>query len=421
VIYKRGLSALFFSTLLLRARALFLRGGSLFLRAGVLFLGAGALMLAGAFVLTTGSGCAKSAKGGSSVPVDTLPLAGTIAQTDTLRVMAYNVLNYGDDCQSLPQNLDVYFRTIIAYAHPDLLSCEKMNAFPSTPGAAYNSADEITNDVLNADFPGEYAYGTPTNLSNGSTMSTLFYNKQKLTYVRTETLVADITDFDLYKLYYNDVNLSITHDTTFLFVMVNHTQSGSSSTDRDAQVTQEMQALRGKFAVFPNLINMGDFNTASSLEAGYQAMVTSTDSATLLYNPPYYPDAELQYPGNWDVQPYLVYPYLTTSTRLSASIPNSCGTSGGAKSWYDHICLSPWLVKGSNYIQYLPHSYQTLGNDGNRFGVDINSTTPEVNASAPDSVINALWQLSNKYPVTVKLIVHANRNGQSPEDPVEHN
>jgi hypothetical protein len=117
----------------------------------------------------------------------------------------------------------------------------------------------------------------------------------------------------------------------------------------------------------------------------------------------------------------LVAPYLTTSTRSSASIPNTCGTSGGAKSWFDHIFISPWLVTGANYMQYIPNSYQTIGNDGNRLGVDINSTTPATNNSAPSSVINALFQFSNKYPVMLKLLVKANRNRVSPTDPVEKN
>ena len=138
-------------------------------------------------------------------------------------------------------------------------------------------------------------------------------------------------------------------------------------------------------------------------------------------DPPYYPDKILTYPGNWDVTPYLVSPFLTTSTRLSASIPNTCGTSGGAKGWYDHIFIAPWLISGKNYIKYISSSYKTIGNDANRMGVDINSTSPVINTSAPANVINALFQFSNKYPVMLKLQVTANRNAISPADPVEKN
>ena len=352
---------------------------------------------------------------------NTPPLPNTVDKTDTLQIMAYNVLNYGDGCQGPASVLDSFFKTIIQYVQPDLLSCEKMNAFYPVPGSFGNLADEITTNVLNAVFPNRYACAMSTNTAGAGDMSVLFYNQQKLHFVSRRTLVVDITDFNLYKFYYNDPNLPITHDTTFFYVVVNHTQSGSSSRDRDQQVTQEMQALRSEFASFPNLIDMGDFNTRSSLEAGYQAIVTSPDSSTLMSDPPYYPDKALTYPGNWDVTPYLAAPYLTTSTRQSASIPNACGTGGGAKSWYDHIFISSWVVKGSNYIQYLPHSYQTIGNDGNRLGINENSSTPVTNTSAPAAVIDALFQFSNKYPVAIKLLVKANRNAYSLPDPVEQN
>jgi hypothetical protein len=350
------------------------------------------------------------------------PLPNTMAKTDTLQVMAYNVLNYGDGCQGTTTILDGYLKTIVQYVKPDLLSCEKMTAFQVIPTILPNNlADDINNNALNAAFPGRYAYATPTNVSFADKMSVLFYNKQKLTFVKTETLVNNITDFDLYKLYYNDPNISVTHDTTFLYVIVNHTQSGSSSASRDQQVTQEMQNLRNKFAYLPNVINMGDFNTSSSYEQGYQAVVTSTDTATKMSDPPFYPDQNVKYPAQWENNRVAFEPYLTTSTRALITVPNGCGTSGGANSWYDHIFISPWLVSGSNYIKYIPNSYQTIGNDGNRIGVDINSTAPVINTSAPAAVLDALFQFSNKYPVAVKLQVRANRSAYSFVDPVEKN
>jgi hypothetical protein len=334
--------------------------------------------------------------------------------------MAYNVLGYGNSCQGSTATLNGYLKTIIQYAQPDLLSCEKMGDFLPASALPANFADDININALNVVFPGKYAYATPTNVTGADNMSVLFYNKQKLTFVKTETLEAYLTDFNLYKLYYNDPNLAITHDTTFLYILVNHTQSGTSTT-RDLQVSQYMQTLRAKFAYLPNLVNMGDFNTSNSYEAGYQSVITSPDTATKMSDPPFYPDKSVQYPAEWETSASSYASYLTTSTRALANIPNTCGTSGGAKSWYDHIFISPWLVNGTNYIKYIPNSYQTIGNDGNRIGVDINSATPSLNTSAPASVINALFQFSNKYPVTIKLLVKANRNAYSTTDPVERN
>jgi hypothetical protein len=380
-------------------------------------------LLAGAFLFAA---CSKSSKDITTTPPAKVvsitpgpPLPNTVDKTDTLNIMAYNVLSYGDMCQGSTTTLNGYFKTIIQYTQPDLLSCEKMNAFPVTSTLPVNLADNIRDSVLNAVFPGRYAYATVTNASGGDKMSVLFYNTQKLTFVKTETLVAYITDFDLYKLYYNDPNLSITHDTTFLYVVVNHTQSGSPSTTRDMQVEEEMQDLRTKFAYFPNLVNMGDFNTANSYEAGYQSIITSPDTSTTMYDPPFYPDKSEIYPAQWENNAAAFSKFLTTTTRASASIPNTCGTGGGAKGWYDHLFISRWLYSGSNYMQYIPNSYLTVGNDGNRMDVNINSATPVVNTSAPAAVINALYQFSDKYPVTVKLLVKANRNAYSIADPAE--
>jgi hypothetical protein len=378
-------------------------------------------LLAAAFFIASCTKSPKNSPAKTPVVVIPQPLPNTIDKTDTINVMAYNVLGYGNGCQGSTAILDGYLETIIQYTQPDLLSCEKMGDFLPASALPANFADDITDNALNAAFPGKYAYATPTNLTGADNMAVLFYNKQKLTFIKTETLEAYLTDFNLYKLYYNDPNLAITHDTTFIYAVVNHTQSGSASTTRDLQVTQEMQYLRAKFAYLPNLINMGDFNTHNSYEPGYQSIITSTDSTTKMSDPPFFPDKSVPYPAEWENNARGYASYLTTTTRALAIIPNTCGTGGGAKSWYDHIFISPWLVNGTNYMKYIPNSYKTIGNDGNRIGVDINSVTPVVNSSAPAAVINALFQFSDKYPVTIKLLVKANRNAYSTPDPAERN
>ena len=349
--------------------------------------------------------------------IDTLPKAGTFEQTDTLRVMAYNVLNYGDLCQGSTTSLDSYFRTIIQNIQPDLMSCEKMTAFSYLPGSPGNLADEILTNVLNFVSPDKYNYASPTNASGSGTLSVLFYNKQKLTYESTDDLLSLVTDFDLYKFYYKDINLSITKDTTFLYAVVCHTKSGSASLERDFQDSTVMASLRSKFGYFPNLIVMGDFNTRGSFEHGYQSLISFKDSTTAMSDPPYYPDKTVKYPGNWSVSPLYVAPFLTTSTRSLPYDPNACGASAGGKGWYDHIFISNWLVNGSNYISYIPHSYQSFGNDGARFGVSINSNVPSVNTSEPAKVLDALYHFSDKYPVMLSLEIKANRNAVSPKDP----
>ncbi len=59
------------------------------------------------------------------------------------------------------------------------------------------------------------------------------------------------------------------------------------------------------------------------------------------------------------------------------------------KGWYDHTFISNWLTNGATYIKYIPHCYQSAGDDGNRLGVSINREVPSVNTSAPADLLNA--------------------------------
>ncbi|MEI6594199.1 MAG: T9SS type A sorting domain-containing protein [Bacteroidota bacterium] len=347
-----------------------------------------------------------------------------IAQNDTLKVMAYNVLNYGDACQGSNKVMRNYLKNIISYTQPDILGLVKMSTikrFPSdfNGNLPIDFCDSIVQYVLNPSGNISYNYCQYTNEARGGDMNVLFYNKNKLANIYTRVLTVNVTDFDLYKFYYKDSNLANSHDTTFLYVVLFHTQSGSDATVRNAQQIATFNALKTRFAFLPNMIMMGDFNLRSSSESGYNQMVTSTDTTFRFCDPPFAIDKVFTYPASW--QGSATYAaYQTTSTRMDLIHPNSCGTDGGAKDWYDHILFSPWMVNGVNYMSYVPHSYKTIGNDGKRMSISINdSTTYGKNLSAPADVINSIFQLSNKYPIVSSIIVKSNTTGNSPNDPQE--
>ncbi len=348
------------------------------------------------------------------------------AQTDTLRVMAYNVLNYGQIplCQGPNNVYHAYLDTIVQFANPDIIGLEKMGSIKSAPtdysySAEIDFQDSILKYALNKAFPGRYTYCPFTNNAHNNDFSMLFYDQNKLGFVAITCNYPSTEDFNTYKLYYKDPNLAVNNDTTFLYVTVNHDISGSgSATDRGAQIAGVMTQIKSKFAHLANMVNMGDFNVRNSYEPLYQTLTASADTNFRYYDPPFYPDAVLSYPADWDSNPNSFAAQLTTSTRYDGSIPNSCGTSGGGKNWYDHIFLSPWIINNANYIAYRPHSFRVIGNDGLRLGKSINSAP--TNTSAPASVINSLFQMSNKYPVMVDLLVSRNTTGTSLPDPEGH-
>lgn len=357
----------------------------------------------------------------------TMVLFGTMAlqvaaQTDTLKVMAYNVLYYGSGCQGPNGRLHDYFKTIIGFTRPDIISLEKMASPKLTPddtyGAApYGFADSILKYALNAAFADKYAYCPFTNYARANNISILFYDKQRLGYVSMVCVYVNGTDFNTYKLYYKDPNLERTHDTTFLYLTLNHDKSGDEFEEvRTSQIGGTINALKAHFSHFPNYINLGDFNSRGADEGFYKLLTATKDTAFRVYDPPFFPDRKLKYPAHWDHEPQYSA-YFTTSTRESAVVPNNCGSGGGGKNWYDHIFISQWLVNNSNYMRYIPNSYRTIGNDGQRLRVSIHNKNTHVNNSAPSDVIEAMYQFSNKYPVMIDLAVTPNSTGTSLPDP----
>ena len=357
--------------------------------------------------------------------------AGSSVAQDTLRVMAYNVLNYGEYplCQGPDGAYNAYLETIVQYAGPDIIGLEKMGSIQTSPTDFNNTApigfqDSILQYALNAAYPGRFNYCMNTNFSKSNTECLLFYNQQKLGYIGITCLYNsgyENEDFDTYKFFYLDPNLAATHDTTYLYVTDNHDISGNGNgAERGAQIAGEMADVQNHFTHLANMINMGDFNLRGTSEPVYQTLTNPADTNFRYYDPPFYPDGVFTYPpstssGDWDDNPAPYTSYLTTSTRSSGTIPNSCGTSGGAKDWYDHIFLSPWIIDNANYISYIPHSFRVIGNDGHRLNISANASP--TNTAVPATVADALFQMSNKYPVMVDLRVTPNTTGTSLPDP----
>jgi len=332
------------------------------------------------------------------------------AQIDTLRVFSFSVLYIGDTppCQGPHSVYEGYLETILSYANPDIAGLVKREPEDMYGTAPVGFADSLLVNSFNAAYPGQYAYCPYTNTAEGDNITTLYYNQQKLGYAGMLCSYPNITDFDTYKLFYKSANLATTHDTIFLYVTLNHDNSGtgsSSAATRATQIAGEMAQIETHFTYLPNMINMGDFNTHTSTEACYQTLVNPSNTNYRYYDPPFYPDATFTYPADWDADPATYASCLTVSTRYSGSDPNSCsGNSGGAKSWYDHIFLSASIVNKADHLSYLPHSFKVIGNDGNRTGIAVNATSPP-NTSTPPDVLDDIFQMSEHYPITLSILV----------------
>src|SRR5579859_6845673 len=82
---------------------------------------------------------------------------------DTLRIMTYNVLHYGDHCQGTNSSLHAYLKTIVQYKSPDVLGLVKAQVIKLSAGdftgiSPPGFADSILVNGLNAAFPDRYGY-----------------------------------------------------------------------------------------------------------------------------------------------------------------------------------------------------------------------------------------------------------------------
>jgi hypothetical protein len=333
------------------------------------------------------------------------------APQDTIRVMSYNVLHYGNGCQGPNAVMHRHLSEIIQYLHPDIAALVKVAAIKKSPLDKFGIApigfeDSILKFAMNRYDTDKYSIAPRIRNATANNECLLLYNTRKVGCVGPVSVYTDITDFVTYKMYVREKDLGSTRDTIFFYVTICHDKSGrENELIRKRQIKGVVKVMENHFTSLPNYIVLGDFNTSSSNEACYQTLTQPEDTGFRFFDPPFYPDQTLQYPADWKKNSKFGR-FLTTSTRASDTFPNDCGTGGGAKDWYDHIFISSWLVRNTNRAMYIKGSYRTIGNDGNRIGVDINDKGQKYNSSAPQRIIDALFQFSNKYPVVADFAVY---------------
>ncbi len=319
-------------------------------------------------------------------------------QTDTLKIMAYNTLDYGfpstSSCPALiTANKHDYLRTILRYENPDIIGLEKMDASPSS-----FSKTKVIQHVLDSLCLGCYGHSSFTNVSGYSKENMLYFKTSKLAYVGTTTIYSgdpNISDINLHKLYYKDPNLSANSDTVFLNIILVHDKSGANSASvRETEIGGAMSWLNTNITSPGNYIFMGDFNTQSSTEACFQDMVNSSNLNARFYDPP-------NQPGDWSNDPGAFANYLTENTRITD--PGDCGATGGIDRRFDHILCTEPIIQGTNSIRYIPGSFNVIGNDGNHTSLAL--IDPPANSSVPPQVLNALYYMSNHLPVSIKAAV----------------
>lgn len=319
-------------------------------------------------------------------------------QKDTLKIMSYNTLDYGfsssSNCPALiTANKHEYLKTILRYENPDIIGLLKMDASPSS-----FSKTKVIQHVLDSVCLGCYGHSSFTNLSGYSKENMLYFKTSKLGYIGTTTIYSgdpNISDINQHTLYYKDSNLSVNHDTVFIKIILIHDKSGINNANvRETEIGAAMGWLNAHVTSPDNYIFMGDFNTQSSTEACFQDLINSSNINTLFFDPP-------NQLGDWANNPTAFANYLTENTRITD--PGDCGATGGLNLRFDHILCTLPVMQGTKSVQYIPGSFEVIGNDGNHSNLAL--TDPPANTSVPAPVLNALYYMSNHLPVSLKVDV----------------
>jgi len=319
----------------------------------------------------------------------------TLFAQDTIQVMQYNLLNYGNyygDCNSSTNNVNtknVHLRKIIQYVKPDIFTVNELSG-----ERTYHQL--ILNNVLNIN--GETKYRKAVSFEDESTflVNMLYYNSDKLALYHQDIVYASVRNINVYTLYYKAGDLAQTNDTIFLTCFVAHLKAGNDASDattRAGMVANVINYIR-IHELSDNLLFMGDFNLYSSSEQAYINMTYTYNGTRYFYDP-------VNREGHWNNNSS----FEDVHTQSTHSGNTDCFSSGGLDDRFDFIMASSSVLNGNKGIHMINDSYHALGNDGQHFNKNI-TDEPE-NTSAPADIIDALYGMSDHLPVLTQLKVDA--------------
>ena len=315
-----------------------------------------------------------------------------IKAQDEIKVMHYNLLNYGNYTSyctinnNSVDNKDVHLKTIIDYVLPGIFTVNELDEL-----TYYHQ--RILDDVLNTNGRDYYQKANSINYANSYLTNMLYYDSRKLVLHSQDVANTTLRDIQVYKLYYKDPDLSVHNDTAFLYCLVAHLKAGSGWDDQQlrAEMTENAMDYLDNMNAAGNYIFMGDLNVQSDDEQALQNLLYHPNTTIQFYDPE---DAL----GYWHNNSFYA-DYHTQSTHTSS---NGCAASGGMDDRFDFILLSQDILNGNNHYQYLQNSYTALGQDGNRFNGSIISPA---NTAVPYNIANALYDMSDHLPIIIDLQV----------------
>jgi hypothetical protein len=310
---------------------------------------------------------------------------------DTLTVLQYNLLQYGNNyggCNTTNNKVstkDGYIKTIINYIKPDIFSVNEMVA---SEAMMEHLLGELNNTWTSRYKRPDFIKSNAPYLAN-----TIYYNSKKLTFQKQYIVQDYVRDINMYRFYYNSPQLE-QGDTAFIICIVGHLKAGIGTDNvnkRKVMANNTMNYLKNHNQN-DNYLLMGDFNLYTEEEPAW-LQFTMNSNSNISFNDPVHQS------GNWHNN-YAFRYYHTQSTH---SDDNGCASWGGMDDRFDFILTSNYIKNGTKHVKYVTDSYRAVGQDGKHFNKGLLDSP--TNTSVPGNVLNALGKNSDHLPVTLKLSV----------------
>lgn len=316
-----------------------------------------------------------------------------VSAQDTITVLQYNLLNYGNYtsyCTSANNNYhdkDGYINTIVSYINPDIFTVCEMSSSIALHEHLLNAALD-TNGVTKYKMANFIRQNSSSYLVN-----MLYYNSNKLGLAGHTIAQSYVRDVDVYKLYYKSDNLN-QGDTVFLYCVVAHLKAGTGTSNENERATMTSNTMSYLESHNPddNYLLMGDFNVYNSSETAFQNFIKPSDATIHFYDP-------INQIGSWNNNSNYAL-YHTQSTHTSSA---GCASTGGMDDRFDFILISSDIKYNRKKIQYISGTYHAVGQDGKHFNMALNDASTD--QTVPPNVLNALYKNSDHLPVTMKLLI----------------
>jgi hypothetical protein len=302
---------------------------------------------------------------------------------DTVRIMHYNVLKYGEaGCASLSTK-DGLLRTIFDAYQPDILTLNEISEEPGI-AAKFRSGTLQYNSAMT---PATYS-----NTNNSNIVNLLFFNADKFGLLSQTAITGNVRDIDVFRLYHKDATSK--GDTTDLWCFAAHLKASQGYEVDRGNAANDVVTWLNDHPEVKNYVISGDFNLYSSTEPAWIAL---TGTAT----PPFKDPSGIS--TGWDGPDF-----AAVHTQSPSDGVNDCAVTGGMDNRFDFILVQPDMVLPSSTISVVGDTYKTYGNDGVSYNtsLDCGQTT-----SVSSQVCLALKRASDHLPVVMSLSFPAQSDG----------